>query len=97
MSNELRFQRIEDKVDVIKQDVSEIRSDMKVHLSKVEEHITGDKKIIDELRPVLAKLPQIVEMAEEHHFAKQLKLKAMKIIGGIAILAGIAASISRIL
>lgn len=102
MSNEVRFQRMEDKIDSVKEDViavkaevSEMKSDIRHHMKKVEEHVAGDKKIINEIQPILAKLPQIVEMAEEYHVSKRLKERTIKLLGIIGMLVGIASGLSK--
>lgn len=97
MIDESRFQRLEDKVDVVKEDVSELKTEMKSGLAIMQDHIAGDKKIIDELRPVLVKLPEIVEMAEEHHFSKQLRRKVMKIGAAASLVVGILAGVAKII
>lgn len=97
MIDESRFQRLEDKVDDVREDVGELRSDMKIHMKHIEDHIAGDKKIIDKLAPVLDKLPDIVEIAEKHQFEKKAKKKLWKMVGVVGALAGIAASLSRVL
>lgn len=96
MSNEVRFQRMEDKIDSVKEDVTEvkievneIKSDIKHHMKKVESHVAGDNKIINELQPILNKLPHIVEMAEEYHISKQMKKRVMKYVGVFATVLGI--------
>jgi hypothetical protein len=103
MIDEARFQRLEDKVDNVKESVhdmskelSEQRHDMKIHINKIEEHITGDNKIIKELQPILNKLPDIVQMAEQYHAnniiktrMKTIRLKAVKFVGFTSIIVGI--------
>jgi len=73
-----RFNRLEDKVDRLKDDVTEVKVGLEVHsktmiekMNSFEDHIAGDNKIISHLKPVLEKLPTIVEMAEEHTFRKR--------------------------
>lgn len=96
MSNEARFQRMEDKIDSVKEDVtevklevSEMKSDIKNHMKQVEAHVAGDTKIINELQPILNKLPHIVEMAEEYHVSKQIKKRVWKYIGAFGMISGI--------
>lgn len=102
-TQETRFQRMEDKIDGVKHDVNEIKSevqelksDIKYHMTKVEEHVAGDKKIINEIQPILAKLPQIVEMAEEYHFNKKVKDKTVKLIGILGMLVGLLAGLDKL-
>ena len=78
MSTEKRLTRVEDKLDDLKEDVVEMKTDMKYLLPKVEEHITGDKKIIYELAPVLEKLPTIVQIAEDYNYEKRKKAEKAK-------------------
>ena len=73
MSDEKRLERLEDKVDVIKEDVTELKVELKLHMEKVDEHIAGDKKIINEITPLLSSLPALIDMAEDHQFRKKLK------------------------
>lgn len=103
MSNEARFQRMEDKIDSVKEDViavktevSEMKSDIRHHMQKVEEHVAGDKKIINEIQPVLTRLPQIIEMAEEYHVSKKLKDRFWRLAGGIGLLVGILSGLSKL-
>lgn len=103
MSNEVRFQRMEDKIDSVKEDVTEvkmevaeIKTDIRHHMSKVESHVAGDNKIINELQPILAKLPHIVEMAEEYHISKQLRKRVWKYVGVIATLVGLTAGLMKV-
>ena len=70
---ETRIDRLEDKVDSIKEDVTELKVDMKHLMPKIEEHITGDKKIINHLSPVLDKLPALIEIVEQDQFEKMKK------------------------
>ena len=78
MKTEERLTRLEDKVDVIKNDVTELKIDMKHLMPKIEEHITGDKKIINHLAPVLDKLPALIEIVEKEQFEKMKKQESME-------------------
>lgn len=73
IKDEVRFQRLEDKVDAIKEDLNEVKTDMKLHMQKVESHISQDEKIINYIGPVLEKLPQLTQIVEDYNFEKQLK------------------------
>ena len=70
---ENRIDRLEVKVDDIKENVTELKMDMKHLMPKIEEHITGDKKIISHLGPVLDKLPALIEIVEQDQFEKMKK------------------------
>ena len=91
--DELRFQRPEDKVDHVKEDLQELRTDIKIHMSKVEDHVAGDNKIITHIMPLLEKLPEIVTMLEDHDFQKRKKEDIKKTISTIA---KVAASITAV-
>lgn len=90
-----RIDKLEEKLDKVKDDVAELKTDFKVHAEKMndkmdifEEHITGDKKIINEIQPVLEKLPTIVEIAEQYQFEKKLKQENIKKIKNLTLKAG---------
>ena len=80
MADDIRLGRLEDKVDVIKSEVSELRTDFKIHVTKIEDkmdifsdHITGDNKIISHLQPVLEQLPELTNIIKEYQFEKELR------------------------
>jgi len=70
---EKRLDRLEDKVDKIDDIVVEIKTDMKHYNKKIDQHLDTDASIIKTISPLLQKLPQIVEIAEQYQFEKQLK------------------------
>ena len=74
---EKRLTRVEEKLDKVHEDVIELKSDLKHLIPKVDEHITGDKKIINHIGPLLEKLPALVEIVEEHQYEKK-KMKENK-------------------
>lgn len=100
----------QDKLDRVSTDVTELKVKVSMldeklddHMKEIKEHVAGDKKIINELTPVLSKLPTIVEMAEEHRFrVKKLErrrtlLKDISLkLGVISLIVGIAVGIVRI-
>ena len=110
MNNDNRIIRLEDKIDLIKDEVSELKtefikqkSDIKLYLKKVEEHIVGDNKIINELKPVLSKLPDIMTMAEEYNEdkivmkrVKAIKMNIIKVLAGLGTILGILVSLSKL-
>lgn len=106
-----KIDKLEEKIDRVKEDVSELKTDFKVHAKSMEEkmkvfddHMGGDKKIISSLEPVLAKLPTIVEIAEQYQFEKKkkeenkekLKKYSLK-IALLSAIVGIGAGITKIL
>ena len=70
---ETRIDRLENKLDAVKEDVTELKTDMKHLMPKIEEHITGDKKIINHLAPVIDKLPNLIEIVERDQYEKMKK------------------------
>lgn len=94
---ESRFQRLEDKVDTLKQDVTEIKVNMKTHITKIEEHIAGDKKIISEWLPVVKLVPQLQEVIQNHNFQKELNKKRIALVKNISALLGILFGIIKLI
>lgn len=101
---ETRIDRLETKLDAVKEDVTELKTDMKHLMPKIEEHITGDKKIINHLAPVIEKLPNLIEIVENDQYEKRKKkeradrIKALT--GKLLILSsivGIGAGLTKIL
>lgn len=106
-----RFERLESKVDQVKDDVSELKVDFKIHMVNVENkmndfasHIQGDNKIINHIEPLLKQLPEIYDLVSEYKFQKQLnarkieKVKSMTAkLGLISLLVGIAVGISKLI
>jgi len=104
MIDETRFQRVESKLDELKDDVTELKSDFRIHINLVEEHVAGDKKIINQITPILDKLPSIMEIVEDYQFSKVLKQKRMDHIkevttklGLVGLVLGIVVSVIKIL
>lgn len=56
-----RLTRVEDKIDGVKSEVVELRTEFKNHMKVVQEHIIGDNKIIDNLNPLLDNLKELVD------------------------------------
>lgn len=75
-----RLDKLEQKVDAVKEDVMELKSDFKIHTTLIKEHVAGDNKVISDLRPILAKLPDIVEIVEDYQYAKQSRERKMQAI-----------------
>ena len=78
--DELRFGKLEQKVDDIKDDVNNVKMDvhsisikLDSHMEKIDEHITGDDKIITEIEPLLRELPSLVEIVKKYEIDKELQ------------------------
>jgi len=101
---ESRFQRLEDKVDAVKEDVSELKTEFKIHMAVIERHVSSDERIIQKINPLLEKFNEIVEVVEEHKFDKQLNKKKMESIkkwsarlGLVSVVIGILVGISKLI
>lgn len=90
---ESRFQRLEDKVDDVKQDLAELKIDIKVHMATIEHHISQDQKIINIIAPVMEKLPDMVQMIEDYRFDKELKERKMQSIKTWTVKLGLASTV----
>ena len=109
---EKRLERLEDKIDSVKEDVydvkaeiTSVKTELTTHIGMIEEHVAGDKKIIDQLTPILADLAEMVrdykvtkieenileEQAKEHTKIRNQKLKNTSI--RVAIVSGILAAV----
>lgn len=56
-----RVERLDGKIDAIKDDVAELRTDLRVFTIQIEKHVMGDEKIITEIVPVLSQLKVFLE------------------------------------
>lgn len=99
-----RFERLEVKVDEIKDDVSELKSDVKVSFNRFSdrmdifaEHIQGDNKIINHIEPLLEKLPEISRIVEDYKFRDELKKRRMERVKKYSYYIGIVGSITGII
>jgi len=84
--DDTRFTRLEQRVDEIKDDVSELKSeskftkealqnlrvDIKDFTQQVKEHVAGDDKIVNQLIPILGVLPEVIE---QFNFEKAKKVE----------------------
>ena len=93
MVTEARLTRVEDKLDKVSDDVTELKMDMKHLMPKIEEHITGDKKIISHITPLLEKLPSIIEIVEHHQYEKLKKKESQEKRKKLVMNLGIASTI----
>lgn len=75
-----RLDKLEEKVDAVKEDVMELKSDFKIHTTLIREHVAGDNKVISDLKPILAKLPDIVQIVEDYQYSKMNRQKKMEFI-----------------
>ena len=80
-----RIGRIEQRVDEIKDDVTELKIESHVqkemlhsmktgledHYEIVQRHVLGDNKIITEIQPLLNVLPHLAEMVEDHKYRRE--------------------------
>lgn len=110
MSNEKRLERMEEKVDNLKDNVTDLSSDFRQHTTMIEgklelfqKHVEADSEVIKELRTFSAELPAIKEIAEEFRFKKELEKRTVKklkrtgaALGLISIVLGIGVSFLKV-
>lgn len=105
--SEERFNRLETKVDKVDEKVNELKvemvemkSDMKHHMDVVEAHVAGDNKIIDHLQPILGDLADLVQdkkYQEENTKRKINKWKTWSLkVGLVSLLIGMGAGLAKI-
>ena len=75
---EKRFDRLEQRVDEVKDDVVELKHEFRVHTELMKEHIAGDKKIIQKITPLLDALPAINSIVQDHHLDRLEKSRSSK-------------------
>lgn len=101
--DERRFERIEIRVDEIKEDVGllkaesrfnneaikELRGDIKKYTLEVKSHVAGDNKIITEIAPLIEVLPSIKDIVAEKMYKDRLKKERTDKLKRISIKVGI--------
>ena len=77
--DEVRFSKLENHVESIKDEVTDIKiaqavmsEKMDNHLERIEDHITGDEKIITEIQPLLRELPSLIEIIKTYEVDKEI-------------------------
>jgi hypothetical protein len=79
---ESQLTRLDDKVEAVREDVSELKSDLKLHIQETRQnmdviraHVTADTRIVTAIEPLVKELPILVEIAKEYHWQKMAKEK----------------------
>lgn len=83
---EARVEKLDDKVDVIKDNLTELRVEVKAYTQEVVRHVGGDDKVIVEIMPALIMfrefckedLPQIKEILLERKANMIIENKVVK-------------------
>lgn len=83
---EARVEKLDDKVDVIKDNLTELRVEVKAYTQEVVRHVGGDDKVIVEIMPTLLTfrefckedLPQIKEILLERKANMIIENKVVK-------------------
>jgi aspartate carbamoyltransferase catalytic subunit len=102
--DELRFARVEQRIDELKEDMSEVKvetrlqgqkvDDLKDQFSKhtevIEKHVLGDEKIITHIAPLVRVLPHLEEMVEDYKFNRIQKQKRADLFKSISVKIGVA-------
>lgn len=110
MSEENRMDRLESKVDDIKEDVSELKADLKIHTVTIDkqlelfgEHVTSDTRIVKHIQPLLDDLPSIKAAVDEFKFERKLKAKnkervktVSSVLGVLSLVVGIVYTLTKI-
>lgn len=96
-----RFDKLDNKLDKVTDDVIEVKMDvveiktlLKISNNKMEDHIAGDNKVIDQLVPILG---QLSEMVQDHVYNKTNSKKRSEKLKSVAIKLGIAGTILSML
>lgn len=93
---ESRFQRLEDKVDRVENKVIEVGSKLDTHMEVVKDHIAGDKKVINEWKPVIEMVPHLKEIIDNHNYEKERNRRWKNTLMITATIVGIIAGLSRV-
>lgn len=105
--NESRFDKLDNKIEKVREDVSELKVDLKAHIVEskinmdvIRDHVAGDKKIINAIEPLMSELPDLVNIIKEYQFNKLKKQKKLSFLNitksKIAILVGVITIIGSI-
>jgi len=101
MSDDIRFSRLEGKVDKIdekvnqtREDMHEMRTELRVHTATVERHVMSDERIIKRVKPLLDEMAYKKKKKEERK--EKLKTWSMR-VGLIAASVSIVFGITRII
>jgi hypothetical protein len=88
-----RLDKVESKIDQVQKDVSELKSDFKVHVTNMEhklgafkDHIAGDNKIITHILPIIEewKFQQKASAIRKERLKISIKvLTLFSLIGGL--------------
>lgn len=107
----LRFDRIEDrvekmddKIDHIKDELYGLKSDFKIFSHKIERHVAGDEKIITEIQPTLNDfrdfirndLPIIKELAKKELVKNEIDKMTTKKLHNWKLILGVVAAATSI-
>jgi hypothetical protein len=92
-----RFARIEVRVDEIKEDVTELKTEFRIHKDLIEEHVVGDQKIIKEIQPLLAAIPSIERMVGDFEYKKENRRRNKEKLKNAGVKLGISATLLSIM
>jgi len=109
--DETRFSRLENRVDEIKDDVSELKAGQKIleatvttlhddlheHIKAVNEHVSSDSRIIQQVSPLLTSLPHLTEMVDDHRFKKESRKRTVANVKLVSMKFGAASALVAIL
>jgi hypothetical protein len=92
--DEVRYSRLEARVDQIKDDVAELKADSKLKTQllidlkqefkecteEIKEHVIGDNKVISKLEPLLESFQDIHILVNDHKFKKEQVIRRHELI-----------------
>ena len=85
-NNEIRFGKMEEKVDNLKEDLSELKTDLKLHILNMETFIKEHQKDMKEIKPIVEEFNfNQLAQAKKKEFVKVLKtrLSLLTVLGGL--------------
>jgi len=89
---EIKVDKIDEKVNGVKIDITELKSDMRQHMRVIEEHVAGDNKIIEHISPMLPIFPDLADMVKDYTFKKEKDSRRMAVMKLWSLRIGLAAT-----
>jgi hypothetical protein len=99
-----KLDRLEEKLDTLKDDffefktdtkvqLSELKHDLKSHMDMVKEHVAGDTKIINELKGLNVILPSLALIVKDYDYKREQSAKRLKSFKAWSIRLGFVSSV----
>ena len=94
--SEERFNRLDDKIDEVKEDVAELKGEFKTHITLIEERTSNDVQILRELQPLLEAIPSIETMVGDFEYKKENRRRNKDKLKSAGVKLGISATLISI-